>query len=167
LNNPATEVGTPNKPIDGKFYGTLPLNPGDSFTRFGGYNQVAFPRYGFTTSIDIYLEKSKIILPTLPDTKRQLIEYSSAVSRFTPDPATPTNFHLRDFIFHVGSNADGYFIVSGDNNANFNDLWSYPPEATITESGWYTFKHDFHDHGDRTLEVTMTVSKTGDAKNTL
>ncbi|KAI2505786.1 hypothetical protein MHU86_8648 [Fragilaria crotonensis] len=42
-----------------------------------------------------------------------------------------------------------------------------PPEATITESGWYTFKHDFHDFGDRTLEVTMTVSKTGDAKHTI
>lgn len=107
------------------------------------------------------LKKAKVTFPGANTPPIQLIEYTSAINE-NVDPNDP---HLRDFVFHIGANSDGNFIVTADNNANYGTDFpggSDHPITTIVESGWYTFKHDFHrKQQDGTLEVTMSVHKRG------
>ena len=54
----------------------------------------------------------------------------------------------------------GQFLVSASNNADWAPGTSYPDPLTISQSGWYTFKHSFRNDGGA-LEVDMTVIRQG------
>ncbi len=132
----------------GKWYATA--GPGsDVFTRQGGYSST-FPTKGYTTSVDIYLDVTKA-------TGDKRFDWSSAVNQ-------PDGTHKRDFIFNVGSYADapGKFYVNASNNAPGDPRNGVDPfvPLEITESGWYTFKHDFKNDGG-VLAVEMNVIPRG------
>ena len=121
------------------------------YTRYGGYS-TTFPAAGYTTSADIYLDTAA---STGGNDLR--FDWSSAIS-------TPNGDHRRDFVFNVGTNGTGGFVMSASNNAGRSGANPANPgrsPITITESGWYTFKHDFQDNGSDVLTVEMTVSKLG------
>ena len=87
----------------------------------------------------------------------QRFDWSSAVSKHV-------RRHKRDFIFHVGRlrGRPGTFYVSASNNApgDAEDRCRSVVRSTITESGWYTFKHDFKNDGG-VLAVEMNVILAG------
>jgi len=147
------------KASSGKYYATAPVD-GGSFVRYGGYSG-EWPRDGYTTSIDIYLDKAQNNFD--PDT--QLFEYSSAIEKqCTPAQIAADKMNetylcfLRDFIFHVFSDGLGNFIIGGNNNASPGYVpTDFPERFTISSTGWYTFRHYFHAKGDGTLEVVMSV----------
>jgi hypothetical protein len=116
------------------------------FTRLGGYSST-FPTNGYMTSIDVYVDV---------DSQGQF-EWSSAINN-------PQGTHRRDFIFHVGRADVGPFQVSVSNNSQRNAADGFSP-VTITESGWYTFKHSFKNVGG-TLSVDMSVTKKGASTTT-
>jgi hypothetical protein len=135
---------SPIRAASGNWYATAA--PGsDVFTRLGGYRNV-FPTNGYTTSIDAYVDVTSV----------GQFEWSSAINTTSTDFDTS---HRRDFIFHVGRDAGGPFQVSVSNNSQRNAADGFGP-VTITESGWYTFKHTFKNNGG-TLSVDMTVTKQG------
>ncbi len=120
-----------------------PTTFGDLFTRYGGYSSV-FPAGGYTTSIDVYLDTADS--PTGADIR---FDWSSAIG----DPA---GNYRRDFIFSVGTNGTGGFVMSASNNA---PGWPANPgrdPLTVTATGWYTFRHVFRDNGG-VLAVDMSV----------
>ena len=122
-------------------YGTVPFAP---FTRYGGYSSV-FPAGGYTTSIDIYLDTT-----ASPNGSDIRFDWSSAIS-------TTAGAHRRDFIFSVGTNGTGGFVMSAGNNA---PGWPANPgnaPFTITTTGWYTFQHTFRNNGFGVLAVDMRV----------
>jgi hypothetical protein len=115
-----------------------------AFTRYGGYSST-FPAGGYTTSADIYLDTAV----STPGANLRF-DWSSAISN-------SSGGHLRDFIFNVGTDGTGGFVMSASNNA---PGWPANPDRnpyTITESGWYTFQHHFRNIGG-VLAVDMTVS---------
>lgn len=127
----------------GGFHAEAAVNSG-AYTRYGGYSSV-FPDGGFTTSIDIYLDTADS--PTGADLR---LDWSSAIS-------TTTNGHRRDFIFSIGTNGSGGFVMSTSNNS---PGWPGNPgrdPLTITATGWYTFQHRFYDSGGGVLAVDMSV----------
>jgi hypothetical protein len=117
-----------------------------AFTRYGGYGSV-FPASGYTTSADIYLDTSQ--------------STSGADLRFDWDSAindASGNF-LRDFVFNVGTNGNGGFVMTGSNNAGRSGADPANPgrnPITISTSGWYTFQHHFYDNGG-VLAADLTV----------
>jgi hypothetical protein len=122
-----------------------------AFTRYGGYSS-DFPDGGYTTSADIYLDTAA----SLPGADLRF-DWSSAINN-------PSGTHHRDFVFNVGTNGTGGFVMSASNNAGRDS--SYPSNPgrdpyTIMQSGWYTLQHHFHDNGTGVLAVDMTVSKLG------
>lgn len=115
-----------------------------SFTRYGGYSSV-FPAGGYSTSIDIYLDTAAS--PLGQDIR---FDWSSAINN-------PSASHRRDFIFSVGTNGTGGFVMSASNNS---PGWPANPgrdPLTITTTGWYTFEHSFRDAGAGVLAVDMSV----------
>ncbi|MBT5775697.1 MAG: hypothetical protein HOH95_15115 [Dehalococcoidia bacterium] len=113
------------------------------FTRYGGYSSV-FPDGGYTTSADIYLDMAE---SQIDEDSR--FDWSSAIN------GTDGN-HQRDFIFSVGTDGAGGFVMSASNNA---PGWPANPgrdPLTITTTGWYTFQHVFYDDGG-VLAVDMSV----------
>lgn len=125
----ATEFGSPD---------------GFVFTRYGGYSSV-FPDGGYTTSIDIFLDMS---LSTGGNDLR--MDWSSAINQ-------PDGNHRRDFIFAIGTDGAGAFVMSASNNA---PGWPANPARdplTVSQSGWYTFQHRFYDDGSGVLAVEMSV----------
>jgi hypothetical protein len=126
----------------GSWHATAAANAG-SFTRLGGYSS-AFPVGGYTTSADIYLDTAAS--PTGSDLR---FDWTSAISN-------STGGHLRDFIFNVGTNGTGGFVMSVSNNA---PGWPANPARepyTITTAGWYTFQHTFRNDAG-VLAVDMKV----------
>ena len=124
-------------------------NAGLMFTRYGGYSNV-FPTGGYTTSVDFYLDTADS--PTGSDIR---FDWSSAIS-------TPAGTHRRDFVFSVGTNGSGGFVVSASNNT---PGWPANPGRDpfqITTTGWYTFKHSFANVGG-VLVVTMSVLNSSGA----
>ena len=121
------------------------------FTRLGGYSGT-FPTNGFTTSVDIYLDMSqnKSVGTDLR------FDWDSAISN-------ASGGYGRDFVFNVGTNpaVAGQFLVSASNNADWAPGTAFPADAlTISESGWYTFKHTFKNVGGQ-LTVDMSVVNAG------
>ena len=119
-----------------------------SFTRYGGYSSV-FPTGGYTTSIDIYLDMDAST--TGSDVR---FDWSSAISN-------TSGTHRRDFVFSVGTDGGGGFVMSASNNA---PGWPANPgnnPLTITKTGWYTFQHTFRDAGAGALAVDMSVLSFG------
>ncbi|MGB7818395.1 MAG: hypothetical protein WBL35_06615, partial [Ornithinibacter sp.] len=93
---------------------------------------------------DVYLD------PSWPD--GTIFQYTVASSSTDPDSG-----HLRDFVFHVGVDADGLWVF-GDNNAYPGDYYKSPNAVSIpaTQAGWYTLQQVFaNDNG--VLAVTMNV----------
>jgi hypothetical protein len=133
-------------------YHALATVDSGAFTRYGGYSS-SFPAAGYTTSADIYLDTA---LSTAGADLR--FDWSSAISK-------PDGTHRRDFIFNVGTDGNGGFVMSASNNA---PGWPANPDRNpypITESGWYTFQHHFRNDGG-VLAVDMTVSKLGSPLHT-
>jgi hypothetical protein len=153
FNTPG-DVGTTNQAmfnvtLDGNGHALAAVNS-DAYTRYGGYSDT-FPAGGYTTSADIYLDTSI----STPGANLRF-DWSSAIG-------TPDGQHRRDFIFNVGTDGAGGFVMSASNNA---PGWPANPGRdpyTITQSGWYTFQHHFYNTGDNVLAVDMTVSKQGSA----
>jgi hypothetical protein len=138
----------------GGWYGAAPLRDMNdanlgAFTRLGGYSST-FPKNGYSTSVDIYLDVTKA-------TGDLRFDWSSAINK-------PDGNHKRDFIFHVGSyaNEPGKFYVSASNNAPGDPKTSLDglESLEITQSGWYTFKHEFKNDGG-VLAVVMNVGPKG------
>lgn len=130
---------------DGDWHGTAAATASSDlrFTRYGGYSST-FPSGGYTTSADFYLDMS---LSTGGNDVR--FDWSSAVN-------TASGAHRRDFIFSVGTNGSGGFVMSASNNS---PGWPANPARdphTVTTTGWYTFEHVFRDDGG-VLEVDMNV----------
>jgi hypothetical protein len=140
--------------------GTL-ASPTNAATDFGGYTDT-FPAYGYTTSLDIYLDPSAI---PANDARFNYIAASSNSS----------GNHLRDFAFVLG----GYlasdntgpgagtnrFIINGQNNSGRSS--SFPKDASkspvaVTATGWYTFEHVFYDNAG-SLAVDLNLYDPGDS----
>jgi hypothetical protein len=124
-----------------------------AFTRYGGYSGV-FPTGGYTTSADIYLDTSL----STPGTDLRF-DWDSAISN------TSGTFR-RDFVFNVGTNGSGGFVMSASNNAGRSGADPANPGRspyTISTSGWYTFQHHFYDAGGDVLAVDLSVRNLGAA----
>ena len=116
-----------------------------TFTRFGAYSSVWPGTYEAT--LDIYL-----------DTAWSLgsgFDYAVASSN-------KAGSHLRDFIFHVTKDTStGQLLVAGSNNTNFaprEDLETLGNNFAVTQSGWYTFKHQFRDNAGALAVDLMLLS---------
>lgn len=135
----------------GGFHGQAPItnygthgSEGFVFTRYGGYSSV-FPEFGYDASIDVYLDTAW----SLNDNDLRF-DWSSAAN-------TPGGGHRRDFIFHVGTDGVGGFLVSVSSNA---PGWPGNPGAdplAIDATGWYTLRHEFYDGGNGRLRVDLSV----------
>ncbi len=126
---------------------------GTDFTRWGGYSAV-WPDGGYVTELDIYLD---VTYAWDNDTR---FDWTSAICNATGD-------HRRDFVFNAGFyndlSAPG-FVVSASNTAGRSDAYPKNPDrnpVTITNSGWYTFRHSFYDAGSGVLAVDMSIWDSG------
>ncbi|MDN4477183.1 S-layer homology domain-containing protein [Demequina sp. SYSU T00039] len=125
------------------------LDDGDyayQFTRFGGYGDT-FPAGGWTASADFYLDVDVA-------TGGSLDQFDWSVAANGSDGA-----HQRDYIFHAQSAGAGSWTIGASNNSGFVGVGASPltgDTLTVTESGWYTFAHDFRDEAG-VLAVDMTV----------
>ncbi|WP_082099674.1 S-layer homology domain-containing protein [Demequina maris] len=122
-------------------YGTH-ASAGKVSTVYGG-SATYFPNAGYTTSADFYLDKG------------------APLGQFAWDSSVNgTDGALqRDFIFVAGSNGSGTWRVDTTGSAATSSPYrsSYSGNAiSITESGWYTFRHRFYAEGGR-LYAEMTV----------
>jgi len=139
----------------GGWYGSAAVDS-NAFTRLGGYSNV-FPAGGYTTSADIYLDSSQA------DDLDLRFDWISAISDTSTPPA-----HRRDFVFNVGTDGLGGFVVSAGNNSGRDSSYPANPDQnpiTISNTGWYTFEHHFYDNGSGVLAVDMTIK--GSAGNVI
>jgi len=121
--------------------GDLEKNDGSAATRWGGYNMSFTAGLGYITSADIYLNVGGAFSN---DTR---FDWDSAASQLDG------NFR-RDFVFNAGfyNNTDATgsgarFVVSASNNAGRSGAFPENPGRdpfAITQTGWYTFQHFFH-----------------------
>ena len=133
------------------------------FTRWGGYNST-FPPGGYLTQLDIYMDVAWA--GTHPDTR---FDWISAINK-------NDGTHLRDFVFNVGTTPTGFVVQSSTNSmrsgANpyspcpapnqFNPPNTCRPPASITASGWYTFRHTFRDNaGSLSVDFDIVQRSTG------
>jgi hypothetical protein len=136
------------KPATGNWYAlAAPTYFGEEgyvYARFGGYSDT-FPKGGYTTSIDIYLDTEDS-----PVGKDIRFDWSSAINNIDGE-------HRRDFIFNVGTDGQGGFVTSASNNAPGGPANPDRGPYTITTSGWCTFEHRFHNNGNGVLAVKMRV----------
>jgi len=133
---------------DGAFHATAPTDaPGcGMLSRLGGYSST-FPAGGYTVSVDIYLDTA------VSGTTNDRLDWSSAINK-------PDGNHRRDFVFSIGGDGLGNWIMSASNNS---PGWPGNPgrdPLTITTSGWYTFEHVFRDNAG-VLAVDMNVRDAG------
>ena len=123
-------------------------------TNWGGYSST-FPSGGYSTLVDIYLNVNG---GYGNDTR---FDFTSAISN-------SAGAHRRDFAFNAGFYNDptgpgagsNRFVISASNNTGRAN--SYPKNPgrdpiSITQSGWYTFKHTFRDNGSGVLAVDLTI----------
>lgn len=142
---PSDTNGIPSS--EGDFHAEI---TGYTFSRWDGYKSV-FPTGGYDTRVDVYLDMN---LADGSTDKR--FDFTSAISN-------TSNNHLRDFIFHLGTNPSvaGQWLVSASNNA---PGWPGNPARspiTLSETDWYTLEHQFRDNGSGVLEVTLNIYKQG------
>ena len=149
-------TGTNGVPsASGGYHAEVPSGDG-SFTRWGAYSST-FPAGGYSTFVDVYLNTA---LATGSNDVR--FDYSSAISG-------TDGLHRRDFVFSVGTDPTtaGRFVMSVSNNT---PGWPANPDRdpfSVTEAGWYTFKHSFYDDGTGALAVDLSVlNAAGDVLNT-
>lgn len=131
---------------DGSAYATVGSASGSAYTRFGGY-RTDF-QGGFTASIDVYLDPTNW-------GNGVGFDWSVAVTRQNGD-------HLRDYIFHVANYDNTTYLYASNNSSNCcvsskGYIESIDGHATITDSGWYTFEHEFFQHTDGYLAANMRV----------
>jgi hypothetical protein len=104
-------------------------------------------------------------------------DWSSAINQSASVCPNPNPCHRRDFVFNVGTAVlitDPAFRIQSSSNAfrpgaNPNVPCPNPatppnscrPPAFITLSGWYTFRHTFHDDGAGFLAVDFDIFKLG------
>jgi len=133
-------------------------------TNWGGYSSI-FPAGGYLTQVDIYLDVDWAM--NHPDYR---FDWSSTINDNTG------NFR-RDFVFNVGTELPTqprHFIIQSSTNAfrsgaNPNAPCPNPatppnscrPPVIITTSGWYTFRHTFHDDGSGFLAVDFDIFPLG------
>lgn len=130
-----TRVTGPLTPYQGIGYaevqnGPDPANDSAPFTRWGAYS-TTFPVGGYSTSLAVYLDPSAMAVG-------DGFDFSSAANN-------PGGTHRRDFITHVGKQADGRLLIAGTNNSNFAtrmDLGAIP-NLEITTAGWYVLEQNF------------------------
>jgi len=118
---------------------------------------------GSSTSIDIYLDTAFAAAS----------ESASSDYRFDWDSDLLDNQgnFLQDYIFNVAvgdghdscaPSSGGYFVIEASTNSQRSGAHAHnpsnPPQACISQSGWYTFTHTFTKDQDGNLEVVMTVS---------
>jgi hypothetical protein len=99
------------------------------YTNWGNPNgdYYTFPKKGFTTSLDIYLDTS-----WAEAYQGNEFEWDTAVNQSNGQFG-------QDFIFTARTGADGFTIGTGNNTQS-----SVPtPSATISTSGWYRFVYNF------------------------
>ena len=141
------------------------------FTRWGGYGDTWNGPY--QTQVDIYLDAAYannpanedsyggnaclLTSPTSDTCNGTRFDYTSAINDNNGD-------HLRDFGFVVGTgqagNACTGWVVNAQMNVNRNN--AFPDDASkdpacITDTGWFTFKHNFFENGDGNLAVFMQI----------
>ncbi len=133
----------------GGYHAVALVGSEDMFTRYGGYS-ATFPAGGYTTSADIYLDKA-----AATGDARLFFDWSSATSN-------SSGGYGRDFIFNVGTDGTGDFVVTASNNAGGNPANSGRSLQTINTSGWYTFQHHFYNNGG-VLAADLTVRPLGTA----
>lgn len=145
--------GTDGVPAaSGDYFGKV--TDGGPYTRFGGYDDVW--RGGWGASIDFYFD-----VTWAENHQAQAFDWSVACTGADGN-------HLRDFIFHtmtgdgtVSHGPVGAFTIWADNNTNFNSSLRNIPNLTdpltITETGWYTFRHWFYEDTDGALSADMSV----------
>ena len=124
-----------------------------------------FPAGGYVTSVAIYLDVAWAA--THPDVR---FDWSSAIQ------GTSANF-LSDYVFNAGTapstgpfSGVPSFVIGASPNAFRNSTFPENPcpnpstapntcraPAVITTSGWYKFRHSFHDDGTGHLAVDMTI----------
>jgi hypothetical protein len=119
------------------------------FTSFGGPRSGTSAADGWTTSVDVYLDVAWA--QSNPDWR---FDWSVALNR-------PDDTFLRDFVFNAGTSPAGAaeFVISASNNAFRNSSFPSNPgrqPQTITQSGWYTFRHSFSESGGL-LAVEMEI----------
>lgn len=151
----------------GKWHARLPDLTGCTvscdgpFTRWGGYSST-FPPGGYLTQLDIYMDTAWA--GTHPDTR---FDWISAIS-------SNTGGFLRDFVFNVGTTPTGFIVQSSTNStrSGANPYFPCPapstppntcrPPATISASGWYTFRHTFRDDaGTLAVDLDILQQSTG------
>ncbi|MGH3459525.1 hypothetical protein [Aeromicrobium sp.] len=124
--------------------GTATASQG-AFTKFGEYRP-EFPG-NYVAELDVYLD------PTW--TAGQGFEYTVASSN-------SSGGHLRDFVFHIASTANGLH-VNGDNNTYGagGNAFIAAQGNQITDKGWYTMQHTFRDDNG-VLAVDLTLLDSDD-----
>ena len=120
-----------------------------NFTRYGGYS-TTFPAGGYTTSADIYLDTTA----STGDAR--------SVLRLVIGDHQPEGGYGRDFIFNVGTDGNGGFVVSASNNARREPVIPGRVRTPIMTSGWYTFQHHFYNIGG-VLAADLSVRHLGAA----
>ena len=149
----------------------IPCGGQSAATNWGGFSDVpgcvdplcaatgSFPPDGYTTSLHIYLDVGGEFVN---DTR---FDYTSAINR-------PDGEYRRDFAFNGGFYNDSdvtgeghRFVVSTSNDYGRGDAFhagATPKDPargpfTITETGWYTFRHRFYDSGGGVLAVELSI----------
>ncbi|MDQ2092912.1 hypothetical protein [Rhodalgimonas zhirmunskyi] len=102
---------------------------------------------GFTTSLDIYLDDTKILAG-------EGFDVSFAANG-------TDGSHEQDFIFHITHDTStGDMLIGASNNSNFaprEDLDTLDNHAEASSAGWYTFSWNFYENPLGDLEVAMNV----------
>lgn len=130
------------------------------YTDWGtGFDSDVFPAGGYTTEVSIYLDTAWAA--THPDKR---FDWDTAIQD------TSLGF-LSDYVFNAGTIPTGFVIGASPNAGRSSTFPSNPcpnpgpttppnvcrTPAIITTSGWYTFRHSFHDDGSGKLAVDMTI----------
>jgi len=144
----------------GGYHAEVPKTPVgcNIVTRLGGYSST-FPAGGYSVSIDIYL-----------DTAKSIVGEDKRIAWTVASNGANGN-HRRDFVFSIGTDELGGWVMSASNNA---PGWPGDPSRspyTINTTGWYTFKHIFRDDSGvlavdmQVLDASGTVLKTWTLSN--
>ncbi|MBN2559150.1 MAG: hypothetical protein JXB33_10400 [Clostridia bacterium] len=131
--------------------GTAVFQSGSSsgpYSRFDGYHN-EWPGEWFA-QIDVFLSPGDLA-------PGEGFDYSVAAN-------SVTGALLRDFVFHFAKDeSTGTLLAAASNSyspAVRDDIETLPNHAAITESGWYTLQHRFHDAGGY-LAVEMKILDSG------
>lgn len=150
-DGPFTEWGLPFGGYDGNFDTGIPI------------------RNGALTSIDIYLDTAfAASARSSGGTTDYRFDWDS-------DLLDRQGSFLQDYIFNVATGqtsdvhcsafipAGGFYVIEASTNSQRNGANAHnpmppnPPQACISQSGWYTFQHTFRPDHSGNLEVDMVI----------